>query len=35
MEEKLFPVEEFQLINIEGKRNLESHHFVTTNVSAD
>lgn len=35
MEEKLFPVEKFQLINIERKINLESHHFVTTNVSVD
>lgn len=33
MEEKeLFSVEEYQLINIEGKIELESHHFATTNV---
>ena len=35
MEEKLFPVEEFQVINIKGQITLESHHFATTSGSAE
>lgn len=31
-EKKLFSVEEYQQINIEGTIELESHHFATTNV---
>lgn len=32
MEEKLISADECQLINIEGKTELESHHFATTRV---
>ena len=35
MEEKLFPVEEFQVINIKGQTTRESRHFATTSASAD